>query len=92
LWDGVSTFLPLILTTIIHSLDTNSASYLQEADSSPCLSQDIRQLILHHSVVDVDAVLINTVTDEVIAYVDVLAPLMEDGILAQYDGRLVIYQ
>jgi hypothetical protein len=91
LWDGITTFLPLILTMITHSLDANLVAQLQKMNSSQSFGQYVRQLFLCCCVVDDDSTLVDALTDVVVAHVDVLAPLMEDGVLAQRDGRLVVH-
>jgi hypothetical protein len=91
-WDGITTFLPLILTTITHSLDTDPVTQLQKTDSSQSFGQYIRQLFFCRCVDNDDSALVDALTDVVVAHIDVLAPLVEDGVLAQRDGRLVVHQ
>jgi hypothetical protein len=89
LWDGITAFLSLILTTITNSLDADLVAQLQKSQS---FGQYVHQLFFYHCVADDDSALIDAVTDVVVAHVDVLTPLMEDGVLAQCDGRLVVHQ
>jgi hypothetical protein len=91
-WDGITTFLSLILTTITHSLDTDPVVQLQKTDSSQSFGQYVCQLFFCRCVVNDDSALVDALTDIVVAHVDVLAPLMEDRVLAQRDGRLVVHQ
>jgi hypothetical protein len=83
---------PLILTTITHSLDANLVVQLQKTDSSQSFGQYVYQLFFCRYVVDDDSALVDALTDVVVAQVNVLAPLVEDGVLAQRDGRLVVHQ
>jgi hypothetical protein len=82
---------PLILTTITHNLDADLVAQHQKMDSFQSFSQYVCQLLFCRCVVDNDSTLVDALTDVVVAHVDVLAPLVEDGVLAQRDGRLVIH-
>jgi hypothetical protein len=85
-WDGITTFLPLILTTITHSLDVDLVAQLQKMDSSQSFGWYVCQLFFCCCIVDDDSTLVDILTDVVVAHVDVFAPLMEDGVLAQRFG------
>jgi hypothetical protein len=91
-WEGITTFLPLILTTITHSLDVDLVAQLQKMDSSQSFGWYVYLLFFCCCVVDDDSTLVDILTDVVVAHVDVFAPLMEDGVLAQRYGRLVVHQ
>jgi hypothetical protein len=77
---------PLILTTITHSLDVDLVAQLQKMDSSQSFGWYVCQLFFCCCIVDDDSTLVDILTDVVVAHVDVFAPLMEDGVLAQRFG------
>jgi hypothetical protein len=64
---------------------------LQKTDSSQSFDKYVNQLFFCHCVVDDDFALVDALTDLVVTHVDVLAPLMKDGVLAQCDDRLVAH-
>jgi hypothetical protein len=61
-------------------------------DSSQSFGRYVRQLFFCRCVVNDDSAFVDALTDVVVAHVDVLAPLVKDGVLAQRDGRLVVHQ
>jgi hypothetical protein len=57
-----------------------------------CLGQDICQLFFQGYVAEPDLHLVHALPDEMVAHINVLAPVMEDGISAQCNRRLIVDQ
>jgi hypothetical protein len=89
---GWNNNIPPILTMITHNFDANVVAQLQKMDSSQSFGQYVRQLFFCRCVVDDDSTLVDALTDVVVVHVDMFAPLVENGVLAQRDGRLVVRQ
>jgi hypothetical protein len=64
---------------------------LKKLYSSECLPQDVSELILGIDVVGVDESFLDAVANEVVPQLDMLASLVEDGILAQRQRRLAAH-
>jgi hypothetical protein len=56
-----------------------------------CLRQNLSEPILGVDVVGIDESLLNAVTNEMVPQLDMLASLVEDGILAQHKCRLAVH-
>jgi hypothetical protein len=62
-----------------------------ELDLPKGLSEKVGELILGVDVAGLDAPLIQTALDEVVLDADMLTALMENGVLRQGQGRLVVH-
>jgi hypothetical protein len=69
----------------------NSGAKLLELDLPKGLSEEVDELILSVDVVGLDAPLIQAASNEVVLDADVLAALMEDGVLRQGQGGLAVH-
>jgi hypothetical protein len=64
---------------------------LKEFDPPKVLGEQVRKLILGVDVARLNAPFCQTVTDEVVPHLDVLAPFMEHGVLGQRQCRLAVH-
>jgi hypothetical protein len=87
------TILPLSLVCLARGyLDhPDPRSQLLKLYSPECLRQDVSELILGVDVVGVDESFLNAVVNEVVPQLDMLASLVEDGILAQRRCQLAVH-
>jgi hypothetical protein len=69
----------------------NSGVKLLELDPPKGLSEEVGELVLGVDVAGLDAPLIQAAPDEVVLDADMLAVLMEDGVLRQGQSRLVVH-
>jgi hypothetical protein len=69
----------------------NSGVKLLELDPPKGLGEEVGKLVLGVDVADLDAPLIQAAPDEVVLDADMLAALMEDGVLRQGQSRLAIH-
>jgi hypothetical protein len=69
----------------------NSGSQLLKLYLPECLCQDVSELVLDVDVVGVDKSFLNAVANKVVPQLDMLASLMEDGILAQHQCRFAVH-
>jgi hypothetical protein len=63
----------------------------KELDPPKGLGEQVRKLILGVDIARIDAPFYQTVTDEVLHHLDMLAPFMEYGVLGQRQGTLAIH-
>lgn len=76
---------------LLDLLNSNLDPHLQETNSTKWLCEEVSQLSSGLDVLEFDASSIDTITDVVILDVDVLAPVVEDGILSQCNGGLAVH-
>ena len=69
----------------------NSGAKLLELDPPKGLGEKVGELILSVDVAGLDAPLIQAAPDEMVLDADMLAALMEDGVLRQGQGGLVVH-
>jgi hypothetical protein len=69
----------------------NPGAKLLELDPPKGLREEVGELILGVDVAGLDALLIQAAPNEVELDSDMLAALMEDGVLCQGQGRLVVH-
>jgi hypothetical protein len=69
----------------------NLGAKLLELDPPKGLGEKVGELILGVDVVGLDALLIQTAPDKVVLDADMLAALMENGVLCQGQGGLVVH-
>jgi hypothetical protein len=62
-----------------------------EFDSPKCFGEDVSELVRSGDACGANSSIIQAAPDEVIAELDVLAALMEDGVLSQCQGRLAVH-
>jgi len=82
------TFLPLIALLLLDLLNPNLGPQLCESNG---LGEDVPELSSCLDILELDLSSIDTVTDEMEFGVDVLAPVMEDRVLCQSNGGLVVH-
>jgi len=85
-------FSPLILSTVTCNLDADHVPQLLKPNTPECLCENISQLLLRLCVTEDNPAFINTLPDEMVTNINVLAPVVEDGIPAESYGRLVVHQ
>jgi hypothetical protein len=69
----------------------NLAPQLQEQKAPKWFGEDIRELLAGLDELEDDLSFINTITKKVILDVDVLAPIVEDRVLGEGDGGLIVH-
>ena len=85
------TILPLILLLSLVSLHADHLLQLCELKTFERLGEDVRELPTSFDKLDDDLSFIDTVPEEVELHVDVLTPVMENRILHERDGGLVVH-
>ena len=85
------TILPLILLLPLNPLHADHLLQLRESKTAERLGEDIRELPTSFDELDDDLPSIDTVPEEVELDVDMLAPVMENQILREGDGGLVVH-
>ena len=75
------TFLPLIALLLFDLLNSNLGPQLSESNTPKWLGEDVPELSSSLDMLELDLSTIDAVTDEVILGVDVLAPVVVDGVL-----------
>ena len=75
------TILPLIALLLLNFLNSNLGPQLCESNAPKWLGEDVPKLSSSLDMLELDLSTIDAVTDEVILGVDVLAPVMVDGVL-----------
>ena len=85
-------FSPLIFSTVTWNLNADHVPQLLKTNTPERLSEDISQLLLCLRVTEDNPALINTLPDEMVKNINVLAPVVEDGVPAKSYGRLVVHQ
>ena len=75
------TFLLLITVLLLDLLNPNLGPQLCESNASKWLGEDVPELSSCLDILELDLSTIDAVTDEVILGVDVLAPVVGDGVL-----------
>ena len=87
----MSTNLLLILTSIRYFHDAELQSHLREFDTAQRLGQNVSRLSIGAHMINVHLAVLNALTNEMKASVDVLTPLVMHWILAELDCRLVVH-
>jgi len=85
-------FAPLIFSTVTWNLNADHVPQLLKTNTPERLSEDISQLLLCLRVTEDNPALINTLPNEMVTNINVLAPVVEDGVPAESYGRLVVHQ
>ena len=85
------TFLLLITLLLLDLLNSNLGPQLCESNASKWLGEDVPELSSCLDILELDLSSIDTVTDEMEFGVDVLASVMEDRVLCQSNGGLVVH-
>ena len=75
------TILPLIALLLLDLLNANLGPQLCESNAPEWLGEDVPELSSSLDMLELDLSTIDAVTDEVILGVNVLAPVMVDGVL-----------
>ena len=75
----------------MHPLHADHLLQLRESKSSERLGEDVRELPTSFDKLDDDLPSINTVPEEVELHVDVFTPVMQNRILREGDGGLVVH-
>ena len=87
-----STFSPLILATVATELsNVDTVAQLLESNTAEWLRQYVCQLLLRANVVDDDIPVLHALPDEMVSGVNVLAPVMENGVLGHCNAGLVVH-
>jgi len=73
--------LPLIAPLLLDLLNPNLGPQLSESNAPKWLGEDVPELSSSLDMLELDLSTIDAVTDEVIFGVDVLAPVVVDGVL-----------
>jgi len=81
------TILPLIALLLLDFLNSNLGPQLRESNAPKWLGEDVPELSSSLDILELDVSSIDTVTDEVIFDVNVLAPVVVDGILSRQHIR-----
>ena len=84
-------FLPLIALLLLDLLNPNLGPQLCESNAPKWLGEDVPELSSCLDILELDLSSIDTVTDEMELGVDVLASIMEDKVLCQSNGGLVVH-
>ena len=74
-------FSPLIFSTVTRNLNADHVPQLLKTNTPERLSEDISQLLLCLRVTEDNPALINTLPNEMVTNINVLAPVVEDGFL-----------
>ena len=74
------TFLPLIVLLLLDLLNPNLGPQLCESNVPKWLGEDVPELSSCLDILELDLSTIDAITDEVILGVDVLAPVVVDGV------------
>lgn len=82
---------PLILLHSLNPHDTDPCAEFPELNTCKWLRQQVRQLLGRIGELNDDFSVLNALPNKMIACINVFAPIMIDGILAQRDGRFVVY-
>jgi len=85
-------FSPLIFSTVTWNLNADHVPQLLKTNTPERLSEDISQLLLCLRVTEDNPALINTLPNEMVTNINVLASVVEDGVPAESYGRLVVHQ
>jgi hypothetical protein len=64
---------------------------LQEPDPPKRLGEQVCKLVLGVNIAYLDALFLQTVSDEVVPHSDVLAPFMKNGVLGQGQSGLAVH-
>ena len=80
------------MSTVTCNLDAVHVLQLLKPNTPECLCENISQLLLRLRVTEDNPAFINTLPDEMVTNINVLAPVVEDGIPAESYGRLVVHQ
>ena len=75
------TILPLIALLLLDFLNSNLGPQLSESNAPKWFCEDVPELSSSLDILELDLSTIEAITDEVILGVDVLAPVMVDGVL-----------
>ena len=75
----------------MHPLQADHLLQLHESKTSEWLGEDVHELLTSFDELDDDLPFIDTVPEEVELHVDVLALIVENRILREGDGRLVVH-
>ena len=75
------TILPLIALLLLDFLNSNLGPQLRESNAPKWLGEDVPELSSSLDILELDLSTIEAITDEVILGVDVLAPVVVDGVL-----------
>ena len=85
------TILPLIALLLLDFLNSNLGPQLRESNAPKWLGEDVPELPNCLDILEFDLSSIDAVTNVVKFGVDVLASVMEDQVLCQSNGRLVVH-
>ena len=75
------TILPLIALLLLDLLNSNLGPQLCKSNAPKWLGEDVPELSSCLDILELDLSTVDAITDEVILSVDVLAPVMVDGVL-----------
>ena len=75
------TILPLIALLLLDFLNSNLGPQLSESNAPKWLGEDVPELSSCLDILELDLFTVDAITDEVILGVDVLAPVVVDGVL-----------
>ena len=85
------TFLPLIALLLLDLLNPNLGPQLCESNAPKWLGEDVSELSSCLDILELDPSSNDAVTNVVKFGVDVLASVMEDRVLCQSNGRLIVH-
>ena len=75
------TILPLIALLLLDLLNSNLSPQLCESNAPKWFGEDVLELSSCLDILELDLSTVDAITDEVILGVDVLAPVVVDGVL-----------
>ena len=70
---------------LLASDDSYSITHLLEMDPTERLGENVRKLIAGPHILNIDAAILDAPTDEMVAQLNVFAPVVEDRVFAQRD-------
>ena len=80
------------MSTVTCNLDADHVPQLLKPNTPECLCENISQLLLRLRVTEDNPAFINTLPDEMVTNINVLAPVVEDRVPAESYDRLVVHQ
>ena len=89
-YKGLLTNLLLILVWPLNIDDTKLELQLAKALTPQSLGEDVRQLLLGSDGLELHPVLLHAFTNKMVTNIDMPTTIMENGILAERDGGLVV--
>mgnify|MGYP007071371421 CR=1 FL=1 len=75
---------------MLASDDSHSITHLLEMDPSERLGENVSELVTCANVLNINAAVVDALPDEVVAQLNVLAPVVEDRVFAQRNRLLVV--